>query len=185
MPGGRPRKPTALHRIHGTDRPDRMNPHEPAPPLAVTERCPSWLRGRARSAWKWVYPRLRDMRVLTEADRDALALLCDAYGELIECRAVIAKFGRVYESKIIRADTKRVTTKSRRDDPFEVPDDYDPTALSVMIRPRPEVAIAADAWRRVNAMMQQFGLTPASRSKVSAQETSEVDPFDALLRGSV
>src|SRR5215204_4108204 len=124
MPGGRPRKPTALHRLHGTARPDRMNAAEPMPPILGDVQPPAWLKGRSLRAWRDLAPRLRAMRVLTEADRDALALLCDAYGELVECRQVIAREGRVYETD----------------------------GQSVMTRTRPEVAIAADAWRRVNAM---------------------------------
>ena len=39
-------------------------------------------------------------------------------------------------------------------------------AGSVMIRQRPEVALAADAWRRYAAMLQRFGLDPVSRARV-------------------
>src|SRR5262245_40631133 len=37
---------------------------------------------------------------------------------------------------------------------------------SVMIRPRPEVALLADAWRRTLAILRDFGLTAVSGGRV-------------------
>ena len=51
-----------------------------------------------------------------------------------------------------------------------------------MHRPYPQVAIASDAWRRSMTMLTQFGLTPASRSKVSALGgDGEKDPFEEMM----
>lgn len=52
-----------------------------------------------------------------------------------------------------------------------IPPTYETTTPtgSVMFRTRPEVALANDAWRRATVMLQQFGLTPASRPKVDAR----------------
>ncbi len=52
---------------------------------------------------------------------------------------------------------------------------------SVMIRPHPQVAMMADAWKRICRMQAEFGMTPASRSKVNVNEAETIDPFAALL----
>ena len=95
------------------------------------------------------------MRVLTEADGHALELLADAYGEYRAARAVILKEGTTYES-----DTKH----------------------GKIVRTRPEVAIAADAWKRMKAMLVEFGLTPSSRSQVSAAPVEEEDEMETFLK---
>lgn len=190
MPGGRPRKPTALKVLQGTTRPDRRNDREPRPPIAPV-KPPSWLKGRGRRAWGWVAPILEEMQVLTTADPHALALLCDAYAEYIECREVVRTLGAVYESRVLKASSRAVEVeedlegqphggalKRRHAD-----EDFRPEDWSVIIRPRPEVKMASDAWRRVQRMLVEFGLTPSSRSKVSrAGDAEEADPFEQWAR---
>jgi P27 family predicted phage terminase small subunit len=134
-----------------------MNPNEPQPPPS-DQKPPAWLKGaKARRAWRALAPVLGRMQILTEADEVAVGLLCDAFAEWQECRAVIRKHGRTYQTTTQTGDT--------------------------MIRPRPEVADAADAWRRVKAMLTEYGLTAASRAKVSAPSAKE-DDLDALLHGT-
>ncbi len=157
MPAGRPPKPTALKQLQGTARPDRLNPDEPAPVVLQDAQPPAWLKGRARKAWRELAPVLTEMGVLTVADRAALALLCDTYGDYLALRETVEREGRTYT----------LTTKTG----------------DIMPMPRPEVSIAADAWKRASAMLQQFRLTPASRSKVSATEQVETDPFEQFLKG--
>lgn len=106
-----------------------------------------------------VAPTLEQMGCLTTADTHAFALLCDAYAEYQAARKVIDDKGATYES---------VTEHG-----------------SIMIRQRPEVAIAADAWRRVERMMTGFGMTPSSRGRVQVpQKADEKSPFEEWLSGS-
>ena len=52
----------------------------------------------------------------------------------------------------------------------------------LMCRPNPEVTIASDAMRRSLRMLAEFGLTPASRGKVSALgDNGSLDPFAQML----
>lgn len=176
MVTGRPRKPTTLKALQGTARPDRTNAREPEPPPGPV-KPPSWLKGRARAAWRQLAPMLEDMRVLTTADPHALALLCDAYAEYIDCREVVRKQGAVYESRVVKASSRRVEAEGGDED-------FDAADWSVIIRPRPEVKMASDAWRRVHRMLVEFGLTPSSRSKVSAGGAEDADPFEEFLRGT-
>lgn len=96
------------------------------------------------------------MGLLTTADPHALALLCDAYAEYLDCRAQIKRVGRVYKVK---------------------------TKTGEMVMTRPEVGMAADAWRRVLRMMTEFGLTPSSRAKIHATPPADADPFEDYLSG--
>src|SRR5258708_20465570 len=43
------------------------------------------------------------------------------------------------------------------------------TLTGHIIRKRPEVQIAAEAWRRVKGMLVEFGLTPAARSRLEVE----------------
>ena len=148
----RPRKPTPLKMLHGTNRPDRANPAEPMP-AKLSERMPppDWLGDRGRKAWADLLPVLRKMGVLTTADPMAFALLCDALGEYIEARAWVQEHEDVYE----------VAGKDG----------------ALTWRKRPEVEIAQDAWRRAKTMLTEFGLTPAARSRVTGTPGEEADPL--------
>ncbi|HEY0839775.1 MAG TPA: phage terminase small subunit P27 family [Vulgatibacter sp.] len=75
---GRPRKPTALHVIDGTARPDRANRREPKPKVAEP-LCPTHLDEIAKSKWRELAPQLVRLGVLTRIDGDALAIYCQAY----------------------------------------------------------------------------------------------------------
>lgn len=99
---GRPRKPTRLHVLEGTDRPDRDNPAEPKPdPAPKREEPPSWLSKGARPWWRRIRPILVRMQVLTSADTVALGLLCDALAFYVEARARMLDEGMTPE--LIRA----------------------------------------------------------------------------------
>lgn len=135
-------KPTELKTLAGTLRRDRVNAREPRPPHGPP-RCPSWLDAIARETWRELSAVLGRMRVLTKADRVALALGCAAVSDYRRARAVLEREG----------DTYRLTTESGE-----------------VIRPRPEVAIASDAWKRARAMLIEFGLTPAARPRVNARD---------------
>jgi P27 family predicted phage terminase small subunit len=158
MTAGRPPKPTALKVLHGTTRPDRANSSEPTPPAGPVSP-PSWLRGRARTLFKARAALLVGMKVATTADADALALYCAAYTEFIECDEFIREHGRSYTSVGEGGITIR--------------------------RPHPEVRMRADAWRRVQRMASEFGLSPSSRSKLHIESGEEpADPFAEWERGS-
>ena len=51
-----------------------------------------------------------------------------------------------------------------------------------MVRPNPEVAMRSDASKRLRNLLSDFGMTPASRSKVSAQEEAKVDPLEQYMK---
>ncbi len=155
MPGGRPPKPTAQKRLAGTLQPSRTNPNEPTPDVYLPTP-PEWLSPLAKQYWAEVGAVLLAMRLTTVADGPALQLLTEALAEWAHARQTVHTIGLVYEMETESGQTMR--------------------------RPNPEVAIASDAWKRVLRMLTEFGLTPASRGKVSALgDSGGKDPFAQMM----
>lgn len=154
MGAGRPSIPTHLKKLGGTLQPSRTNPDEPIPDVALG-LPPDWLTPTAKEYWEEIGGILLQMKVISYADTAAMTLLCDVLAQYVSVRVTIAKRGRVYELL---------------------------TPGGKVYRARPEVAMEADLWRRAKSMLTEFGLTPASRSKVSALGgTEEKDPLAALF----
>lgn len=149
---GRPRKPTALKVVHGTKRKDRQIPNEPKPSGSLSVEPPEWLSDKAEPWWHRVRPILVGMQVATDADPIAVGMLCDALAEYVAARDDVLKEGATYDCTTEKGGT--------------------------MIRAHPSVAIAADAWRRAKLMLTEFGLTPASRAKVSTAVPGPADPLE-------
>lgn len=77
----RPRKPSALKVIAGTDRADRRNGNEPEPMLLNDLEPPAHLSERSAAVWRELAPMLRRNQVLTEMDALAFELLCDSVAD--------------------------------------------------------------------------------------------------------
>jgi P27 family predicted phage terminase small subunit len=56
----------------------------------------------------------------------------------------------------------------------------DETGALIMARARPEVGMRSEAMRHAQSLLSEFGLTPSARSKVSAGQLAEDNPFAAL-----
>jgi len=152
---GRHPKPTALKLLTGNPGKRALPDAEPRPPVAAPVK-PPWMTDRiAICAWKELAPLLEGMKIVTEADRKGLELLCDAYAEWRRARAVVQTEGMTYETEN--------------------------STGGAVIKPRPEVCIASNAWLRVSRMLQEFGLTPAARARVKVEKPAEVDPMEEFL----
>jgi P27 family predicted phage terminase small subunit len=117
-----------------------------------------------KKLWRSVGKVLDTARVITKADGIALELLVDAYVEYRTAREVVEREGTTFESFI------------------EVGEGDAATVARAMIRTHPEVMIARDAWRRVKSMLSEFGMTPATRAKISTTDSAgEGDPFDSFM----
>ena len=102
---------------------------------------PAILDAEAGREWKRVLPQLKHMGLLTTADRAEFALYCQAWSDW--CTAV----------KAIRQDGAVFTT----------PKGY--------VAKNPWVTIANEAWKRCHDAAQQFGFTPASRSRINVGDS--------------
>ncbi len=85
----RPRKPSALKVVGGTDRADRRNANEPEPALLNDLAPPAHLSERSAAVWRQVAPIVRQMQVMTVADVFALEMLCDSIADYRHARAQV------------------------------------------------------------------------------------------------
>lgn len=158
MPGRRP-KPTHLKVLAGNPGKRSLTPTPPEGAVGAvltpgTPVMPEHLTSEAAAAWRRLAPELAGRGVLTRADGFALELLCEAYAEYRAARVALALHGTTYTTEGISGP---------------------------MVRARPEVAIAADAFRRFARMLAEFGLTPAARGRAHGVKAEEHDPMDDLL----
>lgn len=115
---------------------------------------PKSLDANARKEWRRLLPILERMRVLTEADGIALANLCVDYSLLQEAQASLVKTG--------------LLTKNKKTE---------------MIHQNPLIKVVAQTTDRVSRGLREFGLTPASRSRVQTVSDSKGgESLAALLR---
>jgi len=146
----RPTKPTALKILQGTARKDRINSDEPQYDIEIPEP-PQEVKGRALAEWNRISPLLDSMRLISHADRAALAAYCIYYADFQNAVEHIAEHGQTVES----------------------PNGY-PIAS-------PYIAIRNKSAELMRKYINEFGLSPASRGKVSAGKQKEKEnPFAKL-----
>jgi len=139
----RPRKPTELKLLKGTARPCRMNPDEPDQSSGLPV-APSHLGTIAREHFDILVKRIDDMGYASDSFTEVLALASEAFETWQLCNAVIAEIGMV----------------------GLIPNSYG----DIVRKENPEVAIRQKAWQTYRMCLVEMGLTPASKSKVSAKK---------------
>jgi P27 family predicted phage terminase small subunit len=142
---GPPPKPTALKLLNGNAGKQRLNDREPKPPIGAPRR-PDWLSPEATKVWKRLVPQLRQMRVLTVVDADALAAYCHTFVRWRAAEEFLEQRGLVYP---ILDEKGRVRCMQQW----------------------PQVSIARHMLLVLRAYQQEFGLTPAARSRIHAEES--------------
>lgn len=145
------RVPDDIKVVRGTFRKDRARPDGEV--KAASTKPPVTISKEARKFWRELQPGVAYM--ISDRDRQALALTCEALAQHQAAAAIIAAQGSTYEA---------VTE-----------------AGAILVRERPEVRIAADAWRRALRGLAEFGLTPASRCRVPQPlQPRKPNPFAVL-----
>jgi len=158
MSQGRKAISKSLKIVQGTHRPTRDNKQAPTVASEIPE-MPKGLSTRAKNYWKDLTELLHSMGVITLADQAALEMLCETYSEWKSLCSDI---------RTVRKGKSTYTTVTEEG--------------SEMIRPLPEFSQRADAARRFQSVLSEFGLTPAARNKVKAigSKDSGSDPWDAI-----
>ena len=125
-------------------------------PAKKAPRCPAWLEDEAKKEWKRMGKTLEQMGLLTEMDMAAFAGYCQAYARWKEAEEFITQHGTIVRT---------------------------PSGYWQQV---PQVSIAQTYLKIMNRFAEQFGLTPASRSRIIAAEnsTDTKDEMEALLEGS-
>ncbi len=141
---GPPPKPTALRLLQGNPSKRPLNSREPTP-KAGTPRCPEWLDEEAKACWKWLLAQLRDMGLVTQADAQAMINYCDTWSRWKRAVVFLQKNGDVYTVK-------------------------DEAGKVKYVQQWPQVAVARNLLSALNRYQQEFGLTPAARSRIAVGE---------------
>lgn len=143
MKTGRPPKPTALKELAGNPGGRPLNRNEPKPRVTIPS-CPGWLTAEGKREYKRHAKMLVGLRVMTEADRMALAAFANEYAKWREAEDQVTVLGAVLISEKTGA-------------PYL----------------NPWQNIASNHFKNMVKLMGEFGLTPASRSRIEAQPEEE------------
>lgn len=138
---GPKRTPTSALQLSGSWRGDARDRTEPQPGTAIP-RCPSTLDKLGRATWASLIPIVTNMRVMTEADGHALALLCEAWSRYV-----------------------RITNKLRTTNDLMPIRTADGTVIGYNANPLWRMQLDAEA--AVRRGLDEFGLSPASRAGVT------------------
>lgn len=123
-------------------------------PKFIAPDCPEHLQGSARSEWARIVVFLERYKMITEIDTAALALYCGAYGRWQDAERRIAEMRANGDDGLI----------------IESPNGY-PIQ-------NPYLAIANRAMEDCYKYLQQFGLSPAARTRVNAGVNGDLFGFD-------
>ncbi len=149
------RRAQPIEKKLGKGNPGRRPLNSKAPLRVAGEPVPpKHLRGYALECWHEYAGLLKKRGQLSAESRISLTALCEVYAEWCELRDDLQKNGRF----------QTVETKSG----------------GMMERQRPALSAFQDADRRLRAWLIEFGLTDASRAKVSVTPEEETDPDDPL-----
>lgn len=145
-------KPLHMKLVDGTARSDRGAPDQPQPDGLPVK--PEFADEIASDKWDELFPILDRMGVLTEADGDALALLCTWHAVYDRAAQALASYGA--------------------DITFTTEGGYEAQ--------RAEVGIMAKAADKLKALYREFGMTPSARTGVSVREPKKKSPLQKYVR---
>jgi len=149
------KKPTELKVLMGNPGKRPLPENEPKPkPIMDKVEPPAFLNDHAIKTWERLFPVLKSINLITEADIESFTILCQSYGIWVEC-----------ETSLKNGRTDEYTNKGGNKNEIEHP-------LS---------KIAQKAFERYKSLCTEFGLTPASRSRIQVTGQEEADEMEQLL----
>ncbi|PHM45887.1 terminase [Xenorhabdus mauleonii] len=151
---GPPKTPTHLRLVRGNPSKRPINKNEPQPPKGIPS-TPKYFDKQGKYWFKRMAEELDAVGVLTQLDARALELLVEAYVEYRHHCDTLALEGHTYKNM---------------------------TDSGILIKVHPAAIMKADAWKRLRAMLGEFGMTPSTRSKVNRNGEDEADPLEAFLQ---
>lgn len=148
MRPGPARKPTKIKRLEGNPGQYPLNENEPEP----TPGCdpPSWLPAGAMAEWRRVYPELDALGLMTRVDQAALVCWCMAVDNLERATLALAP-----------------TDENPRPEIQCAPSGYECVSGAELMR--------RQAMKDIRAFCQEFGFSPAARSRVSVPSKPDDD----------
>lgn len=162
MAGRRP-KPLAMHKLNGNPRhfsQAQLNGDlNPKPEVKIPE-MPKGMHKIARREWRQIVPILLRMGVLNESNGTALAAYCRSVAEIEVAYKDMEKNGRNFTTH------------------FE---DKDGNVHIGDIKPNPAVAQFYTAMKTAKTFLLEFGLTPASLTKLKVEKAPAGDAMEQFL----
>jgi P27 family predicted phage terminase small subunit len=142
-----------------------FNEREPQVAVEIPD-MPSGLSKLAQKEWHAMIPMLQQVGMISRIDGKALAAYCHAYARWVEAESEVDRLGLIIAESIF-------STK-------------DGEEIGVKYKRNPAVTISQDALKLMKSFLIEFGMTPASRSRlrVDKPEGEEKDPFETYLRGA-
>ena len=152
----RGRKPTPTAIKELEGNPGKRKLNENEPkPERSAPACPKWLDKEAKKEWKRLAAKMEQMGVLTDVDMAAFAGYCQSYARWKENEEFISKNGSLVRT---------------------------PSGYWQQV---PQVSMAQQYLKQMGRFAEQFGLTPASRSRIIADDngSSPLDELEKILGG--
>ena len=152
----RGRKPTPTAIKELEGNPGKRKLNENEPkPDRKAPACPKWLSKDARKEWHRLAKKMEALGVLTEVDMAAFAAYCQSYARWKEAEEFISQHGSIVRT---------------------------PSGYWQQV---PQVSIAQTYMKQMGKFAAEFGLTPASRSRLIADagNTAPTDEMENLLGG--
>ena len=159
---GPPKTPTHLRLVRGNPSKRPINKNEPQP-LKGVPPVPKHFDKQGKYWFKRMAEELDASGVISQLDARALELLVEAYTEYRHHCETLDREGYTYA---VYSDDDSDEGKERE---------------IRMIKPHPAAMMKADAWKRLRAMLAEFGMTPSSRSKVSKDKPDDDDLLSQFL----
>ncbi len=126
-------------------------PVTPPTPATTMPKCPGWLTKEAKAEWRRVAKPLYRMGLLTELDKQTLAMYCQTWARYEQCQKILAAEGDTY---------------------------IQPNGQP---KQRPEYYIMKDCLKELRAFITLFGLSPSARMRMELPEPKETNEFEELL----
>lgn len=117
---------------------------------------PKHLGKVAAARWRELLPLLQGVRVMTDADVEALARYCDTYEWWLGTRAILKEQGCTYPILNDGGEVKYIAQ-------------------------RPEVSIAHKLAQQLRQLEQDFGLNPSARTSLHVEPPTTHDADEAAI----
>lgn len=151
---GRKAKPAGLKLVEGRGKGRDSGGRkvvEPPPFVRLEPEPPFELSARAREEWDRVVPELSRLSIVKPIDAATLAAYCEAFATFVAATADIQARGLVVENRSVKKDGTE----------------------STWFTANPSVGIQKSSSAELRALASEFGLTPASETKVAKPEADD------------
>lgn len=155
-----PKKPTNLKLLQGTYREDRVAINEAKPELEIPQ-VPAHLSDEAKVEWGRLSQELAQLGLLSRIDRAAFAAYCECWADWVSasrmCASVIGDDGKLQDRKVIKTKDGNFIEN-------------------------PYFSIKKRSAELMHKFLIEFGLTPASRTKIEASPLPTQKPTNRFAK---